>query len=59
VEVGWREHVVAVEGDVLDLEGGSERLTIVGSGDKIRAELDWTPRIPLADSLRAMSLSLR
>lgn len=34
-------------------------LTIVGSCDKIRAELDWTPRIPLADSLRAMSLSLR
>jgi len=34
-------------------------LTIVGSYDKIRAELGWTPRIPLADSLRAMSLSLR
>lgn len=34
-------------------------LTIVGSCDKIRAELDWTPRLPLADSLRAMSLSLR
>jgi len=33
--------------------------TIVGSCDKLRAELDWTPRIPLADSLRAMSLSLR
>jgi len=34
-------------------------LTIVGSFDRIRAELGWTPQIPLADSLRAMSLSLR
>jgi len=34
-------------------------LTIVGSYEKIRAELGWAPQIPLADSLRAMSHSLR
>lgn len=31
-----------------------EAMAIVGSSEKIRAELGWSPRVPLADSLRAM-----
>lgn len=31
-----------------------EAATIVGAYEKIQAELGWSPRIPLADSLRAM-----